>query len=406
MCKKQIVKLKRIACYLSSALKLRRSNTCLRHPSTPVRVDERCDRAFGQAYLTTRDRGDHFNLTLRHIIPTCSTPDPVFKANDFQHDQFCEPGLTLVELTLPRVCLSYILHLRCFEVSPTGSHEVPTFFKFAEPKTSFKCTHKHEKIPSVRRSLALCYRFYQQLFFPVVFFQKPAILQQGCALRKTHAGLFATRLRSAVQGISLGIKQTLRHTRLHRWHHWTRSMLLGCVLCTVSSLSLAEPITQHLLHSPVGDGMQPSFSHRASVQPSLTSPPDALLFISFSMPEALIESILKDAHRFHIKVVIRGLINNDFRQTLQRLFTLQKKIPTPVLINPLWFETFSVDQVPTLVVTSPTAHCQAKRRCEESQFEMIAGSQSVEQKLRRIMDDSRIASLTAKHLLQRGGSDA
>ena len=43
--------------------------------------------------------------------------------------------------------------------------------------------------------------------------------------------------------------------------------------------------------------------------------PDAILFVSFSMPESLLLGLADQAAQFDIPVVIKGLVNNDFKQT-------------------------------------------------------------------------------------------
>jgi conjugal transfer pilus assembly protein TrbC len=117
------------------------------------------------------------------------------------------------------------------------------------------------------------------------------------------------------------------------------------------------------------------------------------------MPNGLIESIAKDAKRYHMPLVIRGLIENDFKQTMTRLFAIEKKIQVPVLIDPLWFKTFGVTRAPALVLVVEDHTCKAGRPCEDDQFEVFYGSLAVTEKLQLLANQSTIVSTLARSML-------
>lgn len=77
----------------------------------------------------------------------------------------------------------------------------------------------------------------------------------------------------------------------------------------------------------------------------------ASVFVSFSMPNALIEEVFKDASSHEIPVYLNGLIEDDMRKTLSRIFEYSQKYPNlSVQIDPFAFEKYHIDRVPALVV--------------------------------------------------------
>lgn len=75
------------------------------------------------------------------------------------------------------------------------------------------------------------------------------------------------------------------------------------------------------------------------------------VFISFSMPEQLIDEVLKEAETQKVTVVLNGLIDDDFRKTMSKLFELSQAYPqVSVQLDPLAFDKYHIDAVPALVV--------------------------------------------------------
>src|SRR5687768_7885553 len=69
--------------------------------------------------------------------------------------------------------------------------------------------------------------------------------------------------------------------------------------------------------------------------------PSILIFVSLSMPPQSLEAYLNDAKKIHASVVIRGLIDNSFQKTFQRIASLVKASDGDgVELNPLWFKRF------------------------------------------------------------------
>lgn len=82
---------------------------------------------------------------------------------------------------------------------------------------------------------------------------------------------------------------------------------------------------------------------------------DYRMFISFSMPEQLLQETVKDAAYHQIPVMLNGLYQDSMRDTMSKIFELSKKNPSLVVqIDPLAFERYSIHQVPALVADTKT----------------------------------------------------
>ena len=71
-----------------------------------------------------------------------------------------------------------------------------------------------------------------------------------------------------------------------------------------------------------------------------------LVFVSFSMPEASLKSLAQDAEKYNAVLVMRGLYEDSFVKTANKL----KNLGIGVDIKPELFETHKVTAVPTFVV--------------------------------------------------------
>jgi type-F conjugative transfer system pilin assembly protein TrbC len=102
-------------------------------------------------------------------------------------------------------------------------------------------------------------------------------------------------------------------------------------------------------------------AHRPS--PSITHPnhlhsdPAPLIFLSFSMPEDDLRGLLGEAVKTGSPVVLRGMVENSMKRTVERLGALLDKDessntgPSPALAtDPTLFERFKIDKVPAFVL--------------------------------------------------------
>lgn len=133
----------------------------------------------------------------------------------------------------------------------------------------------------------------------------------------------------------------------------------------------------------------------------------AILFVSFSMPDALLVSLSEEAHAYSIPLVIRGLVDNDFKKTLLRIQSLQQYAKERnqhfygLSIDPLWFEQFKIEAVPALVLTKRPKNCQLQKLCSSQHFDVMYGNGSIEQSLQIISEKSEEFNTQATQLLRK-----
>lgn len=89
-----------------------------------------------------------------------------------------------------------------------------------------------------------------------------------------------------------------------------------------------------------------------------------LVFVSFSMPKESLKTWIHDANAIHAPVVIRGLVNHSFKDTIAAVNALTKEGVSGVQIDPTLFERFEIKQVPAVVVVS-SPKCVPNLSCRE-----------------------------------------
>lgn len=90
---------------------------------------------------------------------------------------------------------------------------------------------------------------------------------------------------------------------------------------------------------------------KSSFQEKLKPTPQAIVFVSFSMPLLSLKQLIQDATRYQVPVVIRGLHEKSFRKTIAKIFDLVKENNKGgVSINPVWFRKYDIKTVPAVVV--------------------------------------------------------
>lgn len=114
----------------------------------------------------------------------------------------------------------------------------------------------------------------------------------------------------------------------------------------------------------------------------------AIYFVSLGLPREGLLPMLKDANRYGIPATLRGLVNNDLRQTASAMFELAKEDKNiGVQIDPTLYTEYHITAIPALVVTCPGRH------------DVIRGSLPLKDALERIAKDGDCAE-TAKRLLK------
>ncbi|WP_159282625.1 type-F conjugative transfer system pilin assembly protein TrbC [Rahnella variigena] len=119
--------------------------------------------------------------------------------------------------------------------------------------------------------------------------------------------------------------------------------------------------------------------------------PQALYFVSFSMPEDGLKALVLEADRLRIPATLRGLINNDFRQTANAVLKLVNDDKRGgVQVDPTAYKTYGITAVPALVVTC------------NGHFDRVGGNIAPVQALRKIAESGDCSSV-AKQLLTAAG---
>lgn len=132
----------------------------------------------------------------------------------------------------------------------------------------------------------------------------------------------------------------------------------------------------------------------------------AVLFVSFSMPDALLFALADEAAHFNIPVVINGLVDGDFKKTIEtfkRLNLEAKKQPLNfkgLSIDPIWFSQFQIKSVPALVVTERSKQCASKDDCINQPFDVVYGNASISKALELIVKKGDSGAQQAKAILE------
>ncbi len=116
--------------------------------------------------------------------------------------------------------------------------------------------------------------------------------------------------------------------------------------------------------------------------------PSILIFVSFSMPEKSLEAYLSDAKKIHASVVIRGLIDNSFQKTFQRVASLVKSSGGDgIELNPIWFKRFDIKSVPAVVAVPEDSSCFKNDNCQKNRnFDVMTGDITLVSALKIIRD--------------------
>lgn len=101
--------------------------------------------------------------------------------------------------------------------------------------------------------------------------------------------------------------------------------------------------------------------------------PKLLYFVSFSIPDSGIVNMDSEAKKYGFLPVVRGLINNDFKATAEKVFTLTKRNKDfGVAIDPFLFKEYNIRAVPALVMVCGDKH------------DLVYGSLPVKESLEKI----------------------
>lgn len=176
---------------------------------------------------------------------------------------------------------------------------------------------------------------------------------------------------------------------------------------------LASGISKESIETFKTQSLQAQYAHKTLIDtflqgatnglPSKQKPQGAIgaiLFVSFSMPDSLLFGLSDEAAKFHIPVVINGLVDGDFKKTIETFKRLQSEAEKQhlhfngVSIDPVWFSQFHIKSVPALVVAEPSKFNQP--------FDVVYGNASIKKGLELIARKGDAASKLAGSILENG----
>ncbi len=134
----------------------------------------------------------------------------------------------------------------------------------------------------------------------------------------------------------------------------------------------------------------------------------AILFVSFSMPEPLLFALADEAASFNIPVVINGLVEGDFKKTIETFTRLNRDAEKQhlhfkgVSIDPLWFQQFDIKAVPALVVSARPASCEAQTVCAAQTFDVVYGNATIKNGLELVASKGEASTMLARTILEQG----
>lgn len=112
-----------------------------------------------------------------------------------------------------------------------------------------------------------------------------------------------------------------------------------------------------------------------------TTPSGVMVFVSLTMPDSSLRALLKQSEAWQVPLVIQGVLPEGFMATtdkIQRLLKTGEKdtIKSGFTINPEWFQTFNIREVPTFVAVKP-GRCLPKQPCGERDYDIVKGNVSI-----------------------------
>lgn len=198
-----------------------------------------------------------------------------------------------------------------------------------------------------------------------------------------HCALFISVLMSYVP-VSLASEQVGLSASDRDWMK-QQQQALEAFKMRLQGQSVQLPAEQQSLVDRLRGGISRQQAEREEGQ-KRTFP--AVYFVSLGLPREGLLPMLKDANRYGIPATLRGLVNNDIRQTASAMFELAKEDRNiGVQIDPTLYTEYHITTVPALVVTCP------------GHYDVIRGSLPLKQALEKVAQSGECA-VTARQLLK------
>lgn len=113
-----------------------------------------------------------------------------------------------------------------------------------------------------------------------------------------------------------------------------------------------------------------------------------LVFLSFSMPEKSLRAWLIQCKESGATPVIRGLINNSFKDTMSIIQSLSKDTGIGMQLDPILFKTFEINRVPAVVYVKAVPECPENMNCRSIDYDKVFGDVTLDYALDTISNES------------------
>ena len=168
-------------------------------------------------------------------------------------------------------------------------------------------------------------------------------------------------------------------------------------------LSLAHELKQNALANMHAykiqekDDKLTSVTSKASkmMVPSGKPVPKVLVFVSFSMPLQSLKQWIISAHQAQATLVLRGLVNNSFKQTIHAVHQLTQKGIGGISINPIAFDAFAIHKVPAVVVIDQSLSLKEGFQVPKKDFDVMFGDVSLRFALKKIVEQGSVGAQSA-----------
>lgn len=125
-----------------------------------------------------------------------------------------------------------------------------------------------------------------------------------------------------------------------------------------------------------------------------------MVFISSSMPKNTLTQYSIEARKSGAVLVLRGFINNSFKQTISFINSLNKA-GTRAIVDPLSYERFAIDSVPQIIVIKDNNDCKFGRCQTTPLHDKVKGNISIKHALELISKEGEFSKIEAKRFLDK-----
>lgn len=135
------------------------------------------------------------------------------------------------------------------------------------------------------------------------------------------------------------------------------------------------------------------------------APGTLFIFVSFSMPEKLLEDYVVDAQKTQGTLVLQGLYKNSFPKTRIKIHEIFRRANTTakVIIDPVLFEKHQITSVPALMLTNQSLD-SCKEDADPTNYDLIYGAITLKHALKTIKEGGDQSRLSRRYLLNLGDS--